>query len=172
MSLSEERSYYCLHENNVHDLSYQKFVQPLFEQVIQRALPLSQGLDYGCGDGPVLSYLLEEKGFAMVRYDPYFLPDESSLKQKYDFIVCCEVAEHFFLPLLEFRRLLSMLKSSGFLGLMTQIYRDDIDFGNWHYRRDPTHVSFYTETCIKWIAQSLGFSKVWTDEKQVVILQC
>ena len=37
--------------------------------------------------------MLEEKGYGMSVFDPYFVPDEAVLLSTYDFVTCTEAAE-------------------------------------------------------------------------------
>ncbi|MDA1381669.1 methyltransferase domain-containing protein [Plesiomonas shigelloides subsp. oncorhynchi] len=55
-------------------------------------------MDFGCGPGPLLAQMLEEAGFRMHKYDPYFHPERATLAREYDFVTCTEVAEHFMPP--------------------------------------------------------------------------
>lgn len=82
------------------------------------------------------------------------------LKFKYNYIICCEVIEHFHFPQKEFTLLRSLLKPGGILYCMTEIYSEDIDFINWHYKNDPTHVFFYHKDALKWIQEHFRFSEV------------
>ena len=43
---------------------------------------------------------------------------------------------------------------------MTIFQTDDARFAGWHYRRDPTHVVFYRESTLAFIANRIG----WTME--------
>jgi len=58
----------------------------------------------------------------MAVYDPFFAPDPSALKRAHDFVTCTEVVEHFQQPADDWRRLLSLVKSGGWLGVMTLLY--------------------------------------------------
>ena len=60
-----------------------------------RLQPGMQGLDSGCGPGPVLSMLLREAGMAMTDDDPFYAPNVDALQRQYDFVACTEVVEHF-----------------------------------------------------------------------------
>ncbi|WP_258867986.1 class I SAM-dependent methyltransferase [Alkalilimnicola ehrlichii] len=101
--------------------------------------------------------MLEEKGRSVALYDPFFAPDRAALQTQYDFLVCSEVAEHFHQPAEEFVRLNSLLKPGGVLAVMTNLLAPSIDFGGWHYRRDPTHVVFYTEPTMRWLSKRHGW---------------
>lgn len=39
---------------------------------------------------------------------------------------------------------------------MTCFQVDDEDFAQWHYRRDPTHVVFYREETLRYVAAQRG----------------
>ena len=171
LSKEAEEVYYRLHENDIHDLGYQNYVRPLYEKILELVVPSGSGLDFGCGPGPVLAHMLGKKGYSITLYDPLFNPDSRALEKPYDFIVCSEVAEHFKNPIYEFSRLYSMLNQDGYLAVMTSLYRPGIDFSKWHYRRDPTHVSFYSLDTIISLANKVGFSSVWSDKVKVMILK-
>ncbi|WP_382328301.1 class I SAM-dependent methyltransferase [Hydrogenophaga sp. UC242_50] len=125
--------------------------------LLQRLAPGCSGLDYGCGPGPVLADLLREAGHTVALYDPFFHPDTGALATPHDFITCTEVAEHFHDPAAEFRRLDALLRPGGWLALMTRFQTDDARFAQWHYRRDPTHVVFYREATLRWLARHHGW---------------
>lgn len=152
-----ERAHYLTHENNPQDLRYRAFLDRLALPLIACLPAGAQGLDYGSGPGPTLSLMLQERGFPTKIYDPYFAPDKSVLESQYDFITATEVVEHFHSPRNEFERLDALLKPNGFLGLMTEIFRDDRPFDKWHYPRDPTHVSFYRPHTMQWITKSFRY---------------
>ncbi|MDX1545237.1 MAG: methyltransferase domain-containing protein, partial [Christiangramia sp.] len=81
-------------------------------------------------------------------------------EKKYDFIICCEVMEHFQKPLEEFRLLRSLLRPGGKLYCKTEVWNDAIDFNGWHYKNDLTHVIFYDRETLLWIKENLQFSSV------------
>lgn len=171
LTAEAEKSRYLLHENDVHDPSYQKFVSPLIEE-IQSLFPNSaQGLDFGAGTGPILYETLKAKGYKMNLYDPFFWPQNESLKERYDFIVASEVVEHFYDPAKEFGLLRSLLSSGGVLAIMTLIVSSDLDFENWFYRRDPTHVSFYSEKTLMWLARQCDFSECRVSNPRVAVFR-
>ncbi len=141
-----EEARYLLHENNVLDSGYQKFVEPLKKAVMQRFGPSHLGLDYGSGKDSAISYLLTEQNYKLNKYDPFFQSESSVLKPStYDYIIICEVAEHFYQPRAEFEKLKSYLKPTGILFVMTSLKTEAIDFQSWSYRRDSTHVCFYSQ---------------------------
>jgi hypothetical protein len=153
----DELARYSLHENDVDDPRYQDFVSPLARLIRDNVDPGAKGLDFGCGPAPVVAHMLSQVGYDMSLYDLYFYTDTSVLERTYDFICCSEVAEHFYDPALELRRLKAMLAPNGRLALMTLMYTDAVDFKSWYYRKDPTHVCFYSKKTFEFIRKEFGF---------------
>lgn len=158
----EELERYQLHENDVHDLDYQNFVRPLVEEIQADFTTQSEGLDFGCGPGPVATKLLRDKDYKLKVYDPYFFDIVENLDFKYDFIICCEVMEHFHQPRAEFERLFNLLNARGKLYAKTSLIDEEIklDFCNWGYKNDPTHVFFYTIETLRWITNHFRFANL------------
>lgn len=152
LAAEEERRRYDLHDNDPADPAYRRFLSALFRPMSERLTAGAAGLDYGSGPGPTLSVMFEEAGHPMRVYDPFYADDREALQQRYDFITCSEVVEHFARPRDEWERLVGLLKPGGRLGVMTSLLTSDIDFGCWHYKDDPTHVSFYAPKTIEWLA--------------------
>jgi SAM-dependent methyltransferase len=152
-SRDAEHAQYRLHRNEVNDAGYRKFLTRLTSPLLERLPVSSSGLDYGCGPGPALAAMLSEAGHRMAVYDPLFFDDPKVLYDRYDFITCTEVVEHFHQPFDEFVRLNRLLKPGGWLAVMTMFQTDDAAFAHWHYRRDPTHVVFYREATFRAIAR-------------------
>lgn len=122
-----------------------------------RLPPQGSGLEFGCGPGPALAAMLREAGHEVALYDVFFAPDQAVLQRQYDFVSCTEVAEHFHDSAAEFRLFDKLLKPGGWLGLMTGMLAEGIDFSSWHYRRDPTHVVFYQRTTLRYLAHQYGW---------------
>ena len=148
-----EKERYLEHENIIEDEGYRNFLSRLSTPLKDKLLQGSKGLDFGCGHGPALADILIKDGFDVDLYDPFFFPDEDVFLNQYDFITCTETAEHFFEPAKEFKILNSLLKKNGWLGVMTNTLTTDDAFDSWYYRRDPTHVCFYSEETFKVIAE-------------------
>lgn len=166
-----EEKRYRTHNNDVFDERYQKFVSPITDTVSQDFPKTAKGLDYGCGTGPVATFILEKKGYDIKLYDPFFYPDTSFVNNQYDFIICCEVMEHFFNPQAEFQKLRGLLKPDGKLYCKTKMITDDFsveNFKKWHYKNDPTHVFFYSPKTLEVIQELFGFTTVTFDEKLII----
>ncbi len=164
---SEEINRYQEHNNDVNDLGYQNFVNPIVSNVLSDFNTTHNGLDFGCGTGPVITKLLRDKNYTVHTFDPFFDNNPEVLKTTYDFIVCCEVIEHFHQPLKEFKLLKSLLKPKGKLYCMTDVHTDTINFDKWYYKDDPTHVIFYQKKTVAWIKNKLNFSKATVNNRLI-----
>ncbi len=160
ISNDEEKSRYETHNNDVDDVRYQQFVSPIVNGVIANYNNNHLGLDFGAGTGPVITSELKKAGYNLNLYDPYFHNYPENLKINYDYIVCCEVMEHFYNPYVEFKKLSKMLNPKGSIFCMTEIYDETIDFANWYYKNDDTHVFFYHKKAIQWIKLEFDFKTV------------
>ena len=126
------------------------------------------GLDFGAGTGSAISKVLRDNDYQITEYDPYFHPFPELLEKQYDYIACCEVVEHFHHPDKEFRLLKKLLKPNGKLYCMTHVYNREIDFENWYYKNDHTHVFMYQKETIEWISKTFGFSDVKINNRLIV----
>ncbi|RFN57758.1 class I SAM-dependent methyltransferase [Marixanthomonas ophiurae] len=167
-SQKNEKERYLTHNNDITDIGYQNFVSPIVNAVATDFSTNALGLDFGAGTGPVITKMLSDKGYSLTLYDTFFHPDREVLKLPYDYIVCCEVMEHFHNPDKEFLLLKSLLKPNGKLYCMTDLFSIKTNFENWHYKNDKTHVVFYSETTLKWIQQSFNFTDVEIDGRLIV----
>ena len=157
LDCAAEKAVYDLHENNIEDPGYRRFLSrlavPLLERLGDRAC---SGLDFGCGPGPALAQMLVDAGHAMALYDPYYFADEGVLEQRYDFVTATEVVEHLSAPGRELDRLWSLLRGGGVLALMTKLVIDQTAFARWHYIADPTHICFFSLPTLRWWASGVG----------------
>jgi 2-polyprenyl-3-methyl-5-hydroxy-6-metoxy-1,4-benzoquinol methylase len=150
----EEKARYDLHNNHINDPGYQNFLQQLCQPLIEHIGPPPQrGLDFGCGPGPALAHMLASQGYKMDLYDPNYEPHPEVLKKNYDFVTCTEVMEHLYQPAREWKILLGLVKSGGWLGIMTKLIEDPAAFPKMHYIQDATHVSFYSRATFKFLAK-------------------
>ena len=153
-----ENARYQLHQNDVLDLDYQKFLKPVVDVVLREQSPQSQGLDFGSGRASVIAHLLRQKNYQITEFDPLFFPNEQILYSRFDYITCTEVVEHFKQPRKSFDNLLKLLKPGGKLYLKTSLTDSISDFSKWYYHRDSTHVSFYNEKSLEYIKQNWALS--------------
>lgn len=168
-TLEDEKARYEEHHNDVKDAKYQQFVSPITSSVQRDYTTGSLGLDFGSGTGPVLSKVLQDAGYKIYQYDPFFENKPEVLEHKYDYIACCEVIEHFHFPKQEFLLLKSLLKPGGNLYCMTHLFTPAINFDNWYYRRDKTHSFIYQPKTMTWIQQEFGFRSVSIDGRLITL---
>lgn len=155
LSKQSEKERYDLHNNTEED---QRYVDYMYYNM-QECLSLcdkkfsigSYSLDYGCGATQIMSNLLESEGLCSISYDPLYFPIELK-KAKFDLITAIEVVEHFNNPAKEWQQLFDLLAPDGVLVVRTQLITDVVDFENWWYKNDPTHVTFYHDIGLEWIA--------------------
>lgn len=167
LSNSDEIERYLLHRDPEFDDGYYQFILPIIEEVKSSVVQGAIGLDFGCGQHQVLLKNLNREGFKMQGYDPLFLTDKKVLKRCYDFIVACEVIEHFYHPFQEFQGLKNILEPTGKLICKTDVYDAKVDFENWYYKNDPTHVFIYTVATFEWIREHLDFKDVKIDGRVI-----
>ncbi|MEA3287077.1 MAG: class I SAM-dependent methyltransferase [Candidatus Marinimicrobia bacterium] len=153
LSPEEEFKRYQQHNNDSEDPRYRSFLGKLQKPMAKRLTSKSSGLDFGSGPGPLLKKMFEEQGHKMSIYDVFYAPDMAVFETNYNFITSSETVEHLQQPLLELDRLWHRLKPDGILGIMTGIHYKDIDFKNWYYIRDETHVVFFSPKTFEWLAQ-------------------
>lgn len=152
----QEKLIYDQHQNNPEDIGYRQFLnrlaQPLLSLLNEYKFPKdAQGLDFGAGPGPTLSLMLQENGYKMTVFDVFYAKNQEALKQKYDFITATEVWEHLSQPGKVIDSLFSMGKEKFLMGIMTKRVPNS-HFGAWHYIKDPTHITFYDEKTLAYIA--------------------
>lgn len=168
LTVEEEKEHYEKHNNDVFDERYQNFVSPIVNAVLQDFSAEAKGLDFGSGTGPVIAKMLTDKGYQVHNYDLFFANDVSLLNQKYDYVSCCEVMEHFHQPYKEFELLKSLLLPKGKLYCKTEVFNNQKPFENWYYKDDFTHVFIYQLKTLEWLKNEFQFSKLIIKEKLIV----
>ncbi len=171
LSKTEEKKIYDLHQNSPDDKGYQKFLNRIIIPV-QKGMPRgSSGLDFGSGPGPVLSEMFENAGFTMAIYDKFYAPDKKVFEKQYDFITATEVVEHLHNPGKELDRLWACLKPGGRLGIMTKLVIDKEAFAAWHYKRDLTHVCFFSTTTFEWLAHRFRADLIFAEKDAILFIK-
>lgn len=170
---TKEHSHYAKHNNTFECLGY---VQ-MFEKFISTFIsPLKKeiktALDFGCGEGVVLAKLLDNEGFKTDFYDLFFYQTKVYENKKYDLITSTEVFEHLKDPLFYFELLKEHLNHNGYLIIMTKFPpQSDDEFLKWWYRRDITHISFFSKKSFEIIASRFNFKIINTNDQDVIVFQ-
>ena len=169
----EEKKKYDQHNNSLENEGYVKMFEDFIElTVVPYLSTLNRALDFGSGPEPVLSVLLERRGLEVDIYDLYYAPQKVYEGKKYDLITSTEVFEHLAKPLDILKLLVERLNDSGYIALMTKFPpKDDQEFLNWWYRRDPTHISFFTPQSFEIMAKKVGLKVLKTINDNIVIFQ-
>jgi SAM-dependent methyltransferase len=165
----EERLRYDKHHNEESNLGYIEFLNQIVE-ITKPYLNLDmKGLDYGCGPNPVLASLLNDEAYQCGFYDPYYFPHIPD--KKFDFIFSTECFEHFFSPGKEIDNICSLLNQNGILAIMTDVWNDELDFENWYYIRDLTHVSFFHLKTMQFLNNKYHLELIETDQKRCFVFR-
>ncbi|RZA08441.1 MAG: class I SAM-dependent methyltransferase [Proteobacteria bacterium] len=156
-----ELNRYLEHRNLIDDIAYLEYLarlaKPVCALISPEAKEKARGLDYGCGPSEGMRVVCEALGLRVTSYDPYFFPRTDLAPGSFQVLLCSEAAEHFFDPAKEFARIDSLVEKGGILGFSTGLVRGREEFLNWSYRRDPTHVIFFSEACVNWLSAKFGW---------------
>lgn len=150
---TDEKAEYDKHKNSPSDNGYRQFLSRLALPLLADIIPGSTGLDYGCGPGPTLSVMLQEKGHSVALYDKFYAADTDVLQKTYDFVTATEVIEHLSSPYTTLEEIWCLLKPGGVFAAMTKLVIDKESFAKWHYKNDPSHISFYSRRTLYWLAE-------------------
>ena len=162
LSEKDERARYDSHNNDPSDDRYRNFLSQLLNPLQERIPMNASGLDFGSGPGPTISLMLKECGYSVDLYDKFYANNDVVFEKQYDFITASEVVEHLRQPMAELNRLMGLLKSNGILAIMTQILTPQVDFSQWYYKNDPSHIGFFSEKALNCLA------KKWQAELYVI----
>ncbi len=167
---TEEKARYCLHDNTLENSGYVRMFTDKFPILAAHWQDVVTVLDYGSGPGPVLVELLNREGYRAVGYDPYFAPD-TDLAGPYDAVISTEAFEHFSSPARDLHRLVSSIRTGGYLAIMTMLRTDQVAFLDWWYMADPTHVALYSSQTLSWIAEAYRLSIRYSNNHDFIIYQ-
>ncbi len=166
-----EKEEYIRHNNNFENNGYVKYLNDFLDEGVSPFVESGLHLDYGCGPGPVLHGLMEQRGFFSKTYDYYHQHDEDYSKYKYDIITSTEVFEHFYDPIRNIEKILKLLNNGGILSIMTSFVKPLPEFYEWWYIRDITHVSFYHAKTFEFIAEKYGLEIIYSNNKNIIVLK-
>ncbi len=166
-----EKNEYERHNNNSDNIGYVNYINNFLDEAVTPFVKSGLHLDYGCGPGPVLHELMINKGFRSKTYDYYYHHDKNYAEYKYDVITSTEVFEHFYDPLRNIEKILTLLKRGGIISIMTSFVKPADEFYDWWYIRDITHVSFYHLKTFEFIANKYDLEIIYTNNKNIIVLR-
>ncbi|MFK5881791.1 MAG: class I SAM-dependent methyltransferase [Sulfurospirillum sp.] len=167
-----EKAQYENHNNSFESRGYvemfEKFLDYFWQDLDNNA---TDAFDFGSGPGPVLAQILKNRALRVDIYDKFYQPNKSYINKKYDLITSTEVFEHLQNPLSTLKLLKKHLKKNGLIAIMTLFHDNNEDnFLNWWYRRDPTHILFYTPKTFEVLADMCGLRVIKCDNRRIVVL--
>lgn len=167
-----EKAQYETHENGMDNTGYINYLSRFAETAVDPFIKQGRGLDFGSGPGPVLYELLKQKGFIMEHYDPFYHPDKSYQNKHFDLITTTEVFEHLKHPKETFEHLIKRLRPKGILAIQTEFHpNNDQVLLDWWYRRDYTHITFYTVQTFNYLSTVFPVKMIYSNDKNIVVFQ-
>lgn len=171
VSRENEKKQYNQHNNSLENEGYVK----MFTEYLNFTLKnqnIKTVLDFGSGPTPVLAELLKRRNLHVDCYDKFYQPKKIYEDKTYDLITSTEVFEHLENPQEILHMLSEHLNVNGIISLMTLFHTNkQEDFLKWWYRRDPTHITFFTPKSIEFMANKCGLKVLKTDYRRIIILQ-
>jgi len=169
----EEKALYDYHENSIEQEGYVNFFKKFIDQGVMPFIKGGKGLDFGSGPEPVLAQVMARDYQQQIDcYDLYYQPEKLYEGKLYDYIISTEVMEHLYHPMEVMEEMHKHLKVGGILALMTLFHGCDREkFLTWWYRRDETHISFFTPKTFQVMGEKLGFKVIYTDHQRYITLE-
>lgn len=174
--VSSEVARYREHENSLDNEGYVAMFMEKVNLIRKHCPKIKTALDFGCGFEPVLKTLLEKEEISTRIYDSHFFPDFPT-NETFDLVISTETFEHFKCPMRDIQLATNCVSPSGFLAVMTRFYPlengnpCENKFSKWYYKRDPTHIAFYSSKTFQWIAEKMGFEFILNNQFDFVLLQ-
>jgi len=168
-----EKKHYKKHNNSFECTGYVEMFNNFINEAIKPYKKnIKTSLEFGCGHTPVLAELLKQQKLEVDHYDLYFFPEKIYETKKYDLITSTEVFEHLKEPKNILKTLVNALNDKGYIILMTQFpSKSDEEFLNWWYRRDITHISFFTPKSFEIMAKEVGLKVLKLINENIVVFQ-
>ncbi|MCL1117912.1 methyltransferase domain-containing protein [Shewanella aestuarii] len=146
-----------------------QFIMPLLEQINQQQAGALSGLNFGRLLDLQCLQKIEQSGHSVNQYDPFFAADHRVLQKSYDFVCSYKVFEHFRNPSKEWQLLTRLVKPGGWLAISTPLLTDLNHFDKWHYKNNPTHVSFYQQQTFEYLAENSEFTLLFASQALILM---
>jgi hypothetical protein len=79
------------------------------------------------------------------------------------------VFENFSDPMNEMKQLSGLLKKGGYLSIMTLLHpKTEEKFKNWWYKRDATHISFYSSKTLYLLGKMFDLEMIYNDNDRLI----
>ncbi len=171
ITASDEKHQYNQHNNSLENIGYVKMFNDFLDYTLEDLHPKSV-LDFGSGPTPVLAQLISSRALHVEHFDKHFQPKKVYKNREYDLITSTEVFEHLDNPNETLKELANHLTPNGTISIMTLFHTNtQEEFLKWWYRRDPTHITFYTPKSIEIMAKNSNLKLLKHDNKRVIILK-
>ncbi|MBR9728617.1 class I SAM-dependent methyltransferase [Shewanella intestini] len=166
-----ERQRYARAQEISKQKSLSQFIFPLLEHIAQQQPNQTlSGLNFGRVLDSNSLEQITQAGHILNQYDPFFAANQEVLNQQYDFVCCYRVFEHFRSPQKEWRLLSQLVRPNGWLAISTPLLNNLQQFEKWHYKTNPTHVSFYQQLTFEYMATNASFTLLFAS-KDFILMQ-
>lgn len=146
-----------------------QFILPLLDQISLHQQGSLCGLNFGRTLDKHCQQLIANSGHHVSLYDPFFASDQQVLQTQYDFVCSFKVFEHFRHPRKEWQLLCKLVKRGGWLAISTPLLNDLSYFNKWHYKTNPTHVSFYQKQTFEYLADHSDFTLLFASQALILM---
>lgn len=156
LSSDQEKNRYDQHDNR-NEGEYLNYLSGIALSILPYIKKNYRGLDFGCGITTALEEVFNKNGILMDSFDLYYHPNQEVWSRHYDFIILSEVIEHLHDPLETMEKLIKLLDLNGKIFIKTKFRNEGIEFSNWYYKRDLTHIQFFNQKSMKILCKKFGF---------------
>ncbi len=171
ITADEEKKRYALHDNTPDNIEYVHYLKNVAEELHRIPLTSPKVLDYGSGPEKVLTDILLKKGVDCTAFDPLYDIVFEIENNIFDIVILCEVVEHMRDIRKEAALIKTILKPQGYVMIRTELFREGVDFVNWWYLRDPTHINFFSKASMQRFGEKLGRKIFYSNDKNIFILK-
>lgn len=159
-----------MHNNIIENKEYVEYMKGFIGELERIPISSPKVLDFGSGQGKVLTHILQDRGYDCYAYDPLYEIGFENLHEVFDIVILCEVVEHLRDLGKELGLIKKILSQKGYVILRTELYNDRDTFIEWWYTKDMTHINFFSMYTMGKLADLIGKKVFYTNSKNIVIL--